>query len=268
MEQKKILWILSATSGFIVLILGFALIRFMPSTSKGPKLQQAMAITPATLAKPTSKTDAPLAEKNTVDPDNWVRDPENTPGLNSHIVPAAGNINLTIVNGDNASARYGTIDVSGLTQNDTTKPSLSTKQNLDIPGKTESGIQETTVTKTQTSKEDIAPTKKTETTIAKPAVAPVAESVKKVQPKTTLVTEYWIQTGSFTSKLNAEKARKSLTDRALTAEIFTKDVAKTTTYRVRVGPYASKTEATYWLGTIKETPSLATSYISEVKTKK
>ncbi|HKL85275.1 MAG TPA: SPOR domain-containing protein [Treponemataceae bacterium] len=283
MEQKKILWILAIFSGFIVLILGFALIRFGPSTTKSPRLQQAMAITQAPVAKTSTNLDTYQSEKNAVDPDKWVRDPQNTPKFDSQIVPAAGNINLTIVNGDNATARYGTIDVSGLTKDDTKTSSVSMNQNIDIPGKIESATQkmnfESQTTKVEsgsTTKTGSSSTTKTQTvSIQKPQTTTVIAKAKTTQPSspvkkevTKTVTEYWIQTGSFTSKLNAEKARKTLTDRALTAEIFTKDVSNATTYRVRIGPYASKTEATYWLGTIKETPSLSTSYISEVKTKK
>lgn len=271
MEQKKILWILIATSGFIVLILGFALIRFTPSPSKGPRLQQALAVTPASVGKSIPNISTSQKDSSSVDPDEWVRNPENTPQFDSLIVPSSGNINLTIVNGNDASARYGTIDVSGLTKTDSPTQSSSLNQNIEIPGKTETTIQASTYL-SQTTKAESVVAKKTETIPAKKTEPSVISKstppVKKETPKAKTVTEYWIQTGSFTSKLNAEKARATLIERALTAEIFTKDVSNITTYRVRVGPYASKTEATYWLGTIKETPTLAASYISEVKTKK
>ena len=76
--------------------------------------------------------------------------------------------------------------------------------------------------------------------------------------------EYWIQTGSFSDKLNAENARRMLTERYLNAEIFTKDMNGAQTYRVRVGPYTDKEEADYWLGTIAETPEFSGSYVSRV----
>lgn len=232
MEQKKILWILIATSGFIVLILGFALIRFTPSPSKGPRLQQAIAVTPATLAKSIPNGNTSQKDTSSVDPDEWVRNPENTPQFDSIIVPSSGNINLTIVNGNDASARYGTIDVSGLTETESINPSSSLNKNIDIPGKTETTIHATTnlsqTTKADavsTQKTENTPVKKTETSVIAKSTPPAREQiaqVKKEAPKTKIVTEYWIQTGSFTSKLNAEKARTSLTERALTAEILQK----------------------------------------------
>jgi DedD protein len=105
-------------------------------------------------------------------------------------------------------------------------------------------------------KADVTPAKK----------APVPAQAKTVPKKT--VTEYWIQAGSFASKQNAEKARETLAGRYINAEIFTKDAAGGTSYRVRVGPYQTKTEAEYWLGTIKELPGYAGSFVTEVKTRK
>ena len=116
MEQKKILWIVVIVSVFVLLIFGAALLLYAPSRSTGPTLQPAAAITQPVPTTGTAGTDKTATG---IDPDSWVREPEKTPGLNSTPPTPNGNINLTIVNGDNAGATYGTLDVSGLTQTQT-----------------------------------------------------------------------------------------------------------------------------------------------------
>ena len=287
MEKKKFLWIVVIALLFLAIIFVVAMILYSPSRSNGQNLQQATAITAAgTVASRDTST------QSTIDPDSWVREPGNTPGLDTTLKPTSGDINLTIVNGDNAGANYGTMDVSRLTDPNapgsstgttgtTTDPNAAT-QALPlsaIPGQSgnvtvvNANAATAPVVVSQTTKQTSVTSN--EKSNAKPAAASakvtpaVKQTAAKEAPKKTVtVTEYWIQTGSFSSKLNAEKARETLTARYLKAEIFTKDTAGTTSYRVRVGPYKSKSEADYWLGTVKELSDFKGSYVSEVKTKK
>jgi cell division septation protein DedD len=268
MEQKKILWIVVIVSVFVLLIFGAALLLYAPSRSTGPTLLPAAAVTQPV---PTTGTAGSDKTSSGIDPDSWVREPEKTPGLDSTPPTPNGNINLTIVNGDNAGATYGTLDVSGLTQ--TPPPQeIQPAPTQDTPdaATTDDTATQTTIKPAKPATPPpataIKPTK-----TAKPApvkTAPAKTAVKEAPKKTVAVTEYWIQTGSFSSKINAEKARETFTARYLSAEIFTKGVKGATTFRVRVGPYRTKDEAEYWLGTVKEIAGFSGSFISEVKTKK
>ena len=276
MEQKKILWIVVAVSVFVLIIFGTALFLYAPSRSNGSSLQQAASVAPS------AKTDGSQTQ---IDPDSWVREPGKKPGLDTGKTPAAGDINLTIVNGDNAGAKYGTMDVSGLTSNasDQAPVDQTATQPQGIPGQdnTKTSSQTTTVTTAtastttgkgvKTGATAVTTTKNTNTTVTRIAAKPETTKqapAKAAVKKTVAGPEYWIQTGSFTNKLNAEKARDSLAARYLNAEIFTKDTAGNTNYRVRVGPYKTKAEADYWLGTVKGMPEFANSYVSEIKPKK
>lgn len=290
MEKKKILWVVVLICVFALIVFGAVVILYMPSRSTGQDLRQSVAMTPAT------RTDGTNAQSG-IDPDSWVRDGGNTPGLDTTLQPTNGNINLTIVNNDTTAANFGTLDVSGLTSSQTAIAGTTGLLPLsEIPGQsaavagTEStsaqstGAQSTgtaavtdsnastqiksqaSAQATQTSEKAVA--KASVKTTTKAPTEKQAQVAKPAEKKPVIVTEYWIQTGSFASKINAEKARTTLTARFLSAEIFTKEVTGSTTYRVRVGPYKSKTEADYWLGTIKEIPSFEGSYVSEVKTKK
>lgn len=278
MEQKKILWIVVLVAGCLLLIFGVALLLYAPSRSTGVNVQQSSAFTPAVN---TANSPNNSQGRTGIDPDSWVREPGSTPGLDSNQPPAQGDINLTIVNGDNAGANYGTMDVSGLTQPSSPGSNLTVAAGTALPAIPGQDPQTTviqngtnatataTVSTTKTSTTVTSQAKVTEkATTAKTVTTKAAEPVKATPKKLVTVTEYWIQTGSFSSKLNAEKAREALTARYLTAEIFTKDVAGTNTYRVRVGPYKSKSEADYWLGTVKEIPDFKNSFVSEVKAKK
>ena len=66
-----------------------------------------------------------------------------------------------------------------------------------------------------------------------------------------LVDQYWVQVASVTNKHNAENARAALAANKIESEIFTHkaDDGKLY-YRLRVGPYTTKTEAEYWKGRI------------------
>jgi len=287
-EKKKFLWIAVIALVFLAIIFGVAMILYSPSRSNGQNLKQATVITPATM-NGTRDT----ATQSNIDPDSWVRKPGNTPGLDTSLKPTSGDINLTIVNGDNAGANYGTMDVSGLTDSNASKSPATTSgtatdpnasaQTLPlsaIPGQSgnvtvvNAGSAAAPVVVSQTTKQTSVTSnvqsnaKLTTTSTVKENPAVKQAAVKETPKKTAAVNEYWIQTGSFSSKLNAEKARETLTARYLKAEIFTKDSSSATTYRVRVGPYKSKSEADYWLGTVKEIPDFKGSYVSEVKNKK
>jgi len=304
MEQKKILWIVLAIAAFLMIIFGFAAILYYPTRSTGPALRAASEI-----PSPQKETAIQASSGQPgIDPDSWVRTPGATPGLDSSLVTTPNNINLTIVNGDTSGTRYGTLDVSGLTQGNRqsaqselagqpeivgsagtslalsngtpiVQPATSADQTQQIRTNTDgqsSGSNTLRQTEASgsagTAQKADQPVKEKQTVVKEPQTKKTEKSpaAAQVQKKTTakVVTEYWIQTGSFTGKLNAEKARDRLNARYLKAEIFTKEVSGSTTYRVRVGPYPTKTEADYWLGTIKEVPEFSGSYISEVKTTK
>ena len=234
----------------------------------------------------------PAASSGRIDTPNATRPDADAPGqgaasASADNAPQAGTspINVTIVNGENASANYTTLDVSGLTGDQGAAVVAAplglnpaeTQKSGDTAATVKANAAENAVasaaprmetnkaapSKASTASTAATPPKAagTATTVAK------ASSANSVKPAVT-VTEYWIQTGSFNGKLNAEKARETLKARYLNTEIFTKEVSGATVYRVRVGPYAKKTEADYWLGVVKDIQGFADSYVSEVKTKR
>lgn len=65
--------------------------------------------------------------------------------------------------------------------------------------------------------------------------------------KVSTTTQYWVQVTSLTSRKNADEVREVLGENKIPADVFTYTDSKNRLfYRVRVGPYTTKSEAEYW----------------------
>lgn len=112
-----------------------------------------------------------------------------------------------------------------------------------------------------------------------PAPAKKAEAPKPSQktnvtakpaetPKAPVVTQYWVQVASYSNKKGAESARAVLDANRIPADIFTYvDAKEKMFFRVRVGPYTTKSEAEYWRTKINKIDefSKAESYITSTQ---
>ena len=100
--------------------------------------------------------------------------------------------------------------------------------------------------------------KKVTTTKATTSTTTTAKVTKTpAKPK---VVQYWVQVTSLKSKKSAENAREVLDENKITADIFTyKDKKDQLFYRVRVGPYTTKSEAEYWQSKIAKIDTFASS---------
>jgi DedD protein len=100
----------------------------------------------------------------------------------------------------------------------------------------------------------------------KPATAPVKTAV---QPKPAAATktynDYWVQTGAFSSKTNADGVKEKLATRGINSIIENRELEGKTWYRVRVGPYTSETEANYWLSLVRSIDGFADSQIRQTQ---
>ena len=72
-------------------------------------------------------------------------------------------------------------------------------------------------------------------------------SASKSAPAKKVSDRFWVQAGSYTTTKNADEARGILESNKIPCEVFTFTDAKGVLhYRVRVGPYTTKSEAEYW----------------------
>ena len=109
-----------------------------------------------------------------------------------------------------------------------------------------------------TSSKAVAQKAQTKSAPAKPA--PVASAQ-------TVTSRFWVQAGSYTTTKNADQARSELESNKIPCEVFTSDVSGVLHYRVRVGPYTTKSEAEYWKQRIDEIPlfSKSGSFVTATK---
>ena len=257
MEQKKTLWIIAASGVFLLVVIGAALLLNAPS-SNAPATASITTIdtTPVTakVEEPViSPVDTP-APSNALDSNTLAfQNIENGEPAAENAAPAqeAAPAQTTIELNTGASSAVTATSRAGqeALSNAATKATASTIYTGN-PGASEGS-------------KNVA---------AAPAKAPaapkktVAAAPAKKAPA--LSSKYWVQAASFTSKKSADSARATLDDNKIPAEVFTyKDNKDNLFYRVRVGPYTTKSEAEYWktrvckIDLFKDTQS----YVTEIK---
>jgi cell division protein FtsN len=111
-----------------------------------------------------------------------------------------------------------------------------------------------------------APPPKQTAPVTPPKQTPAQQTPPKKPTQTDAKTvyNYWIQTGAFSTQARAENARKALKDRGI-PDADVNIIQSGVYFRVRVGPYAAKTDAEYWFKLIKNMDGLGESYISQTK---
>lgn len=114
---------------------------------------------------------------------------------------------------------------------------------------------------------------KTEPAKEKPVSKPVTKSTSNTAKTVSttqenLVTQYWVQVASYSNKKGAESARSVLDSNKIPADVFTYvDNKENMFFRVRVGPYTTKSEAEYWRSKINNINEFAKaeSYVTSTK---
>jgi cell division septation protein DedD len=257
MEQKKTLWIIAASGVFLLVIIGFALLLNAPS-SNAPATA---SITTIDTTPVTAKVDEPVISP--VDtPASMTALDSNTlafQNIESGEQPADGQVAAA----ENAPAQT-TIELNTNASSAVTATSRAGQEALSnaSANSTASTIYTGNPGASEASKTVAAAPVKSSSPAPKKKVAAPAPKAPALSSK------YWVQAASFTSKKSADSARATLDDNKIPAEVFTyKDNKDNLFYRVRVGPYTTKSEAEYWktrvckIDLFKDTQS----YVTEIK---
>lgn len=303
MEQKRILWIVAAVGLFLLVVVGFALILYSPAQRQDPIITSNQSTNDIWSSPGNANPINPnyqVASLQGTPLENVVNG--NFQGTDNSqqfsqvatipaqqvngIVPQGNNVlpsdsmilngqqqvqDVTVITGTTKVIATGntTIDVTGLTNNSANQPVVTQSTN------TQTSAEKTVVTsspKTSTvsSTSSTKATNTTKTSSTKTASKP-ASSTKSTATPATISPKYWIQAGAYSSKKNAEEARSLLSAEKIASEIFTfTDANGTLFYRVRIGPYTTKSEAEYWqsrVALIKEFSGSKT-YITDSSAKK
>lgn len=231
MEDKKTLWIILGISVCVLIVVAVGFFWFLPS-------EQSLAA--------AGEADGRVSSGRTdFDPVEWVRQDESYPGIDE----AEENTEDFVVVADELV--YGlpeTVEEGSSeddAENNVEKPDAETII-LDIPRET--------AVKENTTRIAAAP-------VQKPAVQ--RQPVPEVK-KTTRITEYWIQAGSFASLSKADEVKTVLSEKGVVSTISTTNVNGTDYFRVRLGPYSDQMEADKFLSWIQAVKGFENSYISEV----
>ena len=273
MEQKRTLWIIAAAGMFLLVVLGAAFIIWTPGQKNNT---QNVAMTSQAPVQPNNSgwTMPPVyvdSNKSTQLPPP-VNPYENQTVSTKDLTVISENTVVYDTNGN--STESTTIDLNAL-KNVTERTEVQ-PQNINItlnlpetkyePAPVVAQVVTPVSVTTQTveapvstspvppSKNDrgnrnvSAPAPKTNTT-AKSTQVQAPSSVKKPEVKVAekKVEQFWVQAAAFSSKKTAESACSVLDENKIPADIFTyKDAKGKLFYRVRVGPYTTKSEAEYW----------------------
>jgi cell division septation protein DedD len=227
MEQQKVFIIIISVAIFIAAVLAIGLWWFYPRNGS------------ESVANAGSAGTAPGTEDNSFDPIEWVRNSEEFPEFVEKEESEVKDV--VIVYGeaedDSAASSGDSIDRSGTVEIVQKKPAMLKKEPVTV------AVAEKPVPRTEK--------------------APEIREKAAPKPETIQVIQYWIQTGSFTSKGRAESEKERLNEKGITGVIFTRDVGDRSVYRLRVGPWESKPEAEKFLGWMKALEGLDQSKIWE-----
>ncbi len=272
MEQKRVLWIVVAVGLFLLVVIGAALLFYNPvqNTTKLTALEGNGSL--------WINTDGRTATVYTSE------DPMVTPSADEEVNSDSVVQNLTVhsentfVYTSNATTAAPASETAKVPEEQTIQvvapktetPAANVTPASAVTPVTASAAKNTSAATTNTTVTTPAPAATKTTTAATNAKSTGTSSSTSTAASTAKTTtvktvtkkaedSFFVQVGSFTSKKNAEDARSLLTDEKIPAEIFTwkndKDIVY---YRLRVGPYKTKTEANYWLSRIKLIDGFAT----------
>ena len=277
MEQKKTLWIIAAVGVFLLVVLGVPAILHYPSRNQIPAYASISPVEKINSSSGWTKNAADVSAPVSLPSQDLASAKVND------LVVLADNATVYSQNTTTSSNCATTIDLNALKNELITEQQAAAQpQNINITV----NLPETKTTETKTVitpyQETAATVKAAETkpvenvvktvqkvetkttkTAKTTASAPAAEKVEKTEPKKT---QFWVQVAAYSNKKGAEEARSVLDENKIPSDIFTyRDNKDKLYYRVRVGPYTTKSEAEYWrtkIVKIKEIDNANDSYIT------
>ena len=292
MEQKKTLWIIAAVSVFLLVVVGGAMIVFNPTggssrrtasinpVEKTAQVSSSSGWTNNTTVEPAGTSSPQVSDMFVVSENTTVLDL----GQGSSSVAASDSQSTTIdlnalkreLAADGALAQTNPQNNINITVNLTDKENtakveeppvvLTTEYYTGKAKEAEATEKATAVKKTETAVAKATPAaSKTSTSTASKSTASSSKTTTKTTPSTSsgtagaaTVTRFWVQVAAYSNKKTAENARSVLSDKKINSDIYTYEDAKSKLfYRVRVGPFTTKSEAEYWQSKIVEISDFA-----------
>ena len=269
MEQKKTLWIITAAGFFLAVVILFALIFNQKGASNVPSTASITMI-PSSVSTPVVEKQDSIQEdslsaldSSTVD--NLVAVDEKKDGTEAS---ESALENAAVSTNSDGSV---TIDLNQVSeqntsvtaQNQTAYDAMQAKKQTEKPSTIYTATPAGKTAEEKTAEKKAATYNAYAQTGSKNGSAKTSSTAgasAKTSPSYVEATKYWVQCASYTSKKSADNARSSLDESRIPAEVFTyKDGKNNLYYRVRVGPYTTKSEAEYWKNRICQLDSFKNS---------
>ena len=235
MEQKKTLWIILASGFFLGVIILTAMILFKPAASETPLRVSTNPIefTSSEPEEKTSDSGVSLVDENAISNLSAVDETEEKTEASEN-KPQELKIDATV-----------TIDLNQTGSSNVTAKSEAAQKAIDTKKSSEVPSTIYTAAPSGKSKAEVAAESKAASMNKNNKGTYQAKQSAPVEP--VVQAKYWVQAASYTSKKTADLARATLDQNRIPAEVFTfKDSKNNLFYRVRVGPYTTKSEAEYW----------------------
>lgn len=285
MEQKRTLWIVAAVGVFLLVVLGAALILYTPQskqatiansrvTNSSTASNGWISLAPSAPLQTSTNPDEKADEESSVLPEKEIPNPAKTELRTEEVNIYAENANVysekTELNklGENATVKAESSEKPTtivLTEPEKTAEAKASKPEVSNP-------RSNVAVKNSVSEKQKAPAKPEHKNTAKTAKTGQNKSVSaKPSVKEPEIVQYWVQVSALTSRKSADEARNKLGENQITADVFTyTDNKKRLFYRVRVGPYTTKSEAEYWRTKISKIDSFqnSSSYITSTTVSK
>lgn len=285
MEQKRTLWIVAAVGVFLLVVLGAALILYTPQskqatiansrvTNSSTASNGWISLAPSAPLQTSTNTDEKADEESSVLPEKEIPNPAKTELRTEEVNIYAENANVysekTELNklGENATVKAETSEKPTtivLTEPEKTAEAKTSKPEVSKP-------RSNVAVKNSVSEKQKTPAKPEHKNTAKAAKTEQNKSVSaKTSVKEPEIVQYWVQVTALTSRKSADEARNKLGENQINADVFTyTDNKKQLFYRVRVGPYTTKSEAEYWRTKISKIDSFqnSSSYITSTTVSK
>ena len=290
MEQKKTLWIIAAVSVFLLVVMGAAMILYNPLNGSSRKTASINPVEKTAQVQnnqsgwtnstsPVQTTSSPQVNDMFVVSENTTVLGFNQPAQ-TDTADQSTTIDLNALKRELASEAALNPNPS---QNINITVNLSDKENqakVEEPPVILTTEYYTGKAKEAEAAEKAAAVKNTDTAVASSTPASTSTKVAKAETKTTAksntttstkasaaattstktnpVTRFWVQVAAYSNKKTAENARSVLSDKKINSDIYTYEDAKSKLfYRVRVGPFTTKSEAEYWQSKIVEIADFA-----------
>ena len=272
MEQKKTLWIIAAVGGFLLVVLGFAWLNYSPKNYQTPSYYSYNNDSNKSSNVKSQSTQVPVPQQTngfikTNDEVVVVTDSTTVLDLNKSNSDGSTTIDLNALKTELKNELLATQQkVEEVPAVQTQEQIVPTPQNINITVNVPEFNHNVAIEKDSKKPVKVVAKKQpaAKVSVNNDSKANVKVAVSNPKPAK-LITQYWVQVAAYSNKKGAENARSILDENRIPSDIFTyKDNKGNLFYRVRVGPYTTKSEAEYWRTRINKIDefSKAESYVT------